>query len=238
MRFVPVSPELHRGKFLRPLPSFAYAAGTPASEVVFSEVSQVAASFPMFFLQFEGINKVLALFGLAQGENLFVDRTGAWTGFYIPAMLRCHPFKLAAGAANGELSILIDEDAGLLSDDEGEPLFGTADGEPNGPVARAIQLLTQLNIDGARTSEMVVQLGQLGLLKATSLNIDRQGVHQPLGGLMAVDEAALGALPEQEFLALRKSGALVLAYAQMFSLAQIARLQVKANLADREMTLS
>lgn len=233
MAFIPVTREQHGGKFLLPLPSFAHATHTAAVEVVLGEVAQVTACYPMFFVRQGDGYRLIALLGLMQGENLFVDRAGRWTGLYVPAMLRSYPFTLTN--QDGQLSVLYDDASGLLSDREGEPLFGTADGEPNGPLARAIKLLTELNMDGNRTATLAKQLGDQGLLKGASLKIDRAGAKgKPLDGIFAIDEAALGALEDEAFLGLRRSGALILAHAQMLSLGQLGRLQAEANIRDRD----
>ena len=232
MRLVPISRDLHHGKFLRPLSSFAHIAGKAATEVMMGEIAQVAACYPVLFVRQGEDYKAIALLGLTQGENLYVDATGKWTGLYLPATLRAYPFSMARNDQTNELAVLFDEDLGLLSDHDGEPLFGTDDGDPNGPVARAIQLLTQIAADDARTSALVKQLDDYGLLKATSLRVDRQGTQQDLGGAVVVDEAALGTLPDESFLALRRSGALALAYAQILSAGQLGRLQAKAGLRD------
>jgi len=47
----------------------------------------------------------------------------------------------------------------------------------------------------------------------------------PVEGFHRIDEAALNALPDEAFLALRKTGALPLAYAQLLSMNQLGKLQ-------------
>lgn len=232
MRHVIISRDSHYGKRIRQLPSFAYAAGTAAVEVVVGEIAQMTASFPMFFVPAGDYVKVIALLGLTQGENLFVDQTGNWTGPYIPATLRCYPFALGETKEDGQLTVMIDADCDLLSDTEGAPLFGSDDGEPSGPLADAVRILTQMNIEGSRTLALASQLNQFGLLKPSQIAISRNGAKQDLDGMLVIDEAALNKLPDEQFLALRRSGALTVAYAQMFSLAQMARLQAKARERD------
>ena len=47
----------------------------------------------------------------------------------------------------------------------------------------------------------------------------------PVEGLFSVDEAALNKLDDEDFLALRKAGGLAIAYAQLFSMNQLAVLE-------------
>ncbi len=222
MRLVPVTRESHYGKCLRPVSSFAYAAANSATEVVLGEISQVAACFPMFFTRQGNQFHLVALMGLAAGENLFVDSSGVWTTSYVPAALRAYPFLLGANPSDGQPTVMIDEDAGLLSEAEGEPLFGTGAEGADGPLGRALRLLTQMSLEVNRTGTLITQLEQYGLLRPAA-----QGGAE--GGLLTVDEAALNALGDEQFLALRRSGALAVAYGQMFSQAQLAQLQARAN---------
>jgi len=235
MRFVPVSREQHAAKRLLPLSSYGHAAAMAATEVTFSEVPVVAAQYPLFFIRHGADVKLIALMGLAQGENLFVDSSGRWAGLYVPATIRAYPFMFGKGAeAGADIALLIDEESELLSDVEGEPLFGIEGEPPNGPVANAIQLLTQLGVEGQRTAALAAEIDKAGLLVERALNITRRGAAQNVSGILTVDEVALNALPDEKFLALRRSGGLGLAYAQLYSQGQLNRLQAIAGMRDTE----
>jgi hypothetical protein len=224
MRFVPVSREKHHGKRLRPLTSFAFAAGSSAAEVTVDEIAQAAAAFPLFFTrQPEGL-QLTALLGLVPGKSLFVDAAGAWSGSHIPASLRGYPFQLAMAPGSSGPTLLIDEDASLLSDSEGEPLFGTEEGEPNGPLAQVLGALTRLSLDLVRTRALVAQLHESGVLKPVSASSDEAATN-----LLTFDPAALAALPDEKLLALGRSGALAVAYGQLISQGQLAHLQARAR---------
>jgi hypothetical protein len=233
MAIVPLSRELHAKKRLRPLPSFAFAKNLPVVRALAGEIAQIAANYPVVFIEENGALVPFAMVGLAPGENLFVSDDGQWLGYYIPAMLRRYPFmmgKAPEGAEGGNAMLLLDDE--MLSDDEGEPLFGPegTEGEPQGPVARAIQLLTQIELQAAQTAALAKSLADAGLLTPLPLQVTR-GAEGPLqlGGIHTINEAKLNELPDEAFLALRRTGALGLAHAQLISLAQLPRLQARAS---------
>lgn len=237
MAIVPLSRETHAGMRLRPIPSFDFARGMPVVRVLASEVAQVAPNFTIVFLKENEVFTPFALMGLAQGENLYVSDEGRWLGFYVPAMLRRYPFmfgRSAEGAdgqgnnSQGNAVLMVEQD--LLSPDEGEPLFDDAGGEPSGPVARAIQFLTEVEVGAARTAALVKSLADLDLMELLPLQVTRAGGEPtPLGGLFVINEAKLNGLADDAFLALRRSGALAFAHAQILSIGQLARLQARAS---------
>ena len=230
MALVALSRETHAKLKLLPVGSFEFARTMPLVRVVAAEIAQVAPNFPVVFLKEGEAFAPYALMGLAQGENLYVADDGRWLGFYVPAMLRRYPFMFgrAPEVAEGKAVLMIDD--AMLSPDEGEPLFTDDSSEPSGPVARAIQFLTELELRAGRTAALVKTLADLDLMDLLPLQVNRTGSEPtPLGGMYVVNEAKLDALPDETFLALRRSGALSLAFAQILSLTQLGRLQARAT---------
>jgi hypothetical protein len=230
MSLVPLSRETHANLRLRPISSFEFARGTPLLRILAGEVSQVAPNFPIVFLKEGEAFAPFALMGLAQGENLFVSDDGKWLGFYVPALLRRYPFLFARQEGDGEgKAVLMVEDS-MLSPDEGEALFDPTTDEPVGPVARAIQFLTDVEMSALQTAALVKSLADLDLMDLLPLQVTRSGSEPtPLEGIYIVNEAKLNGLSDEAFLALRRSGALAFAYAQIISLGQLARLQARAT---------
>ena len=225
---VPVNKERFGNKRLLPLRSYSFLAGTPYCDVFAGEFANIVVNHPTFFVMVNEVIRPVALLALQEGDNLFVEKDGSWSGFYIPAVLRRHPFSIEM---HGDAPVLtIDEDCGLLSDTEGEPLFGdgSAD-EMNTPVGRAIQLLTQIDAERTRTLNLTGQLAEAGLLTSTAITLQSSEGQTVLEGLMMVDEGKLNALDDAAFLNLRRSGALALASMHLFSMGQVARLEARLN---------
>ncbi len=228
MALVQVSRETHAKKRFKPTTSFSFARNMSRVRIIASEAPLIAQTFPIAFISENENVFPVAVLGLAKNENLFVSDQGQWLGLYVPAMLRRYPFQMGKAVApakeSNNLAILIDDE--FLSDTEGEPLFGPDEGEPKGPLARAIQLLTEIAIQNAHTVTMVKGLADNDLLDPLPLQVTR-GTDPPvnLAGLRALNESKLKALPDDRFLELRRNGALALTYAHLISLGQFGRLK-------------
>lgn len=59
------------------------------------EFSEAAKEYPIVFTQAGDKVVPVALLGLRNEENLFVDGKGGWDGRYIPSFVRRYPFILA-----------------------------------------------------------------------------------------------------------------------------------------------
>lgn len=232
MAIVQVSRETHAKKRFKPATSFSFARSMLLVRIIASEAPLIAQNFPIGFISENETVAPVAVLGLAKDENLFVSDQGQWLGLYVPALLRRYPFYMGKAPAQGteknNLAILIDDQ--FLSDTEGEPLFGPDEGEPKGPLSRAIQLLTEIAIQDARTVAMVKGFEDNGLLDPLPLQVTR-GTDAPvnLTGLRVVNESKLNALPDDRFLELRRNGSLALAYAHLISLGQFGRLRALAS---------
>ena len=80
------------------------------------------------------------------------------------------------------------------------------------------------------TQRLVDALQAAGLIQPWALNIKQGEQTMPVEGLYRIDAAALNALPEDAYLTLRKTSALPLAYAQLFSMNQLATLPKAARM--------
>lgn len=231
MPLVPISREMHAGKRFKPVHSYAFARNLSVVRILANEAGLVAENYPIAFVKENDAVVPVAVLGLGKEENLFVSEQGQWLGLYIPAVLRRFPFNMSKakeGSDSKTLTLLIDDSC--LSDSEGEPLFGPDEGEPKGPVARAIQFLTEIAVQDARTATLVKALVDAELLEPLPLQVTRSG-NQPvnLTGLQVISEAKLNALPDARFLEFRRSGVLPLIYAHLVSIGQFGRLRALAN---------
>lgn len=220
---VPLSSERHRATRLRQNRSWAFAAQQVIVSIVGSEAARTATEFPLAFTA-NGDEFVLsAVLGVEQGRNLFVTPTGQWIANYVPALFRQYPFAQGRSPDGGQNFLCIDEDCGLLSEQEGTPLF-KPDGSPDEVLATAIQLMNELH----RVSELQRQpfalLARHELIVPWNPTVEVDGKARVLEGLFRIDETRLNALPDETFLELRKCGVLALAYAQLLSMGKLTQL--------------
>jgi hypothetical protein len=224
MAVIPLSRELHGKKRLKPVTAFDFARNMAVVRILAGESAQVALNFPIVFISENNMFAPFALLGLGKDENLFVSDEGQWLATYIPALLRRFPFFMGKASDSDNLNLLM-EDA-FLSDSEGEPLFGPDEGEPKGPVARAIQLLTEIANQDVRTTALTKVFVDNGLIEPLPLQVTRGGASSVnLTGINIINETKFNSLPDEKFLEFRRNGALGLAYAHFLSMGQLARLR-------------
>jgi hypothetical protein len=167
----------------------------------------------------------IALFGLNEGVNVFLDEDGRPldTSIYIPAYVRRYPFLLARLRPDSdELSLCFDPTANAVGDfDEGQALF---DGDVPSEATKAIlQFCEQFEAAGQRTAAFVEELTKADLLMDGEVAIQPEGFQQPFvyRGFRMVDEEKLRNLRGDELRRMNQNGILPLLYAHLFSLAEM-----------------
>ncbi|MEE9300697.1 MAG: SapC family protein [Alphaproteobacteria bacterium] len=222
---VPISWERHKGKKVKRIASFAFAGEEIITPVVAAEFPRAAANYPVVFLKDkEGRTGSVAQLGLAKGKNLFIDGEGRWRAAYIPAAIRRYPFTFAKTDQEGKLVVCIDEGSGLISEEEGEPIY-TDDGKPSESFAKIIEFLKQFQGQQVATEALCATLNEHEMLKPLQAQVkSMSGKTYGLKGFLAVDEKKLSELPDGEFIEWRKKGFLTLIYAHLASLGQMALL--------------
>lgn len=199
----------------------SFAKNFHAIPVTTDEFVPASRFFPIIFSANE--NPVpLALLGMNEGVNLFVDDEGQFSPeVYMPAYIRRYPFMLARiNPGDEQLSLCFDPTAGGLGKfDEGQPLFDE-DGKPGAPTEMMLKFCEQFEQAGARTQQFTNELQKLDLLMEGEVAITMPGREQPFiyRGFKMVQEEKLRELRGDELRKLNKSGALPLIHAHLFSL--------------------
>lgn len=200
--------------------------GQHAIPLTAEEFPQAARHYPIIFAS--GDNPVpLALMGLNEGVNVFVDEEGKVTQpIYIPAYVRRYPFLLAKLNPNSEeLSLCFDPSAGLLGDSvEGQELF--TDGQPSEATQAALGFCEQFEQAGQRTQAFIDELRKHDLLMEGEVAIQQQGNEQPFiyRGFQMVNQEKLRDVRGDVLRGWAQSGLLPLLYAHLFSLELISQI--------------
>lgn len=227
-RYVVVSAERHQGQRWRAPTHFGFAAQDALVPLSALELPAAALALPLAFAAVgEGFVPV-AVMGLSAGRNLCVGADGRWLASYLPAAYRSIPFALAP-TDGGEHVLCVDEASGLLSTDEGEPLFDET-GQPSPGVVAQLDLLTRIQTDAPYTRQVCAQLQAQGLIQPWALQVEGADGVTAVQGLYRVDEAALNALPAEQFEALRQAGAVPVVYCQLLSMQHLPSLVQRARL--------
>lgn len=164
-----------------------------SAPVTVDEFRKLQAHYPIVFQpDGQGGFAPAALFGLQEGENLFLNEQG-WDADYLPLSVQRLPFSI--GIADGELHMMIDIDSKRVSHGaEGEAVFlphgGTTDLTEN-----ANAVLRALHEGLEATADFVQTLIRYGLLESFVLDVERpDGSHGQLTGFHFIHEERLAAL--------------------------------------------
>ncbi|MGV1045425.1 SapC family protein [Limnohabitans sp.] len=210
--------EAHRLlKFNRLERDMNWVRGLITVNLAASEMPSAALAFPCVMTHSDTGGRLLAIAGLEQGRNLFVDAQGHWTGGYLPAVLRTWPFRLLDKEDDqGARPIAVQREALNLT--EGEALFDEQ-GREMPWLKGVMQELVALDAGETTTSEMVNALHAAGVLTERALQaVLPNGRQMELTGFLSVDEHKLHALEDKVVADLHRQGALAMAYLHLLSL--------------------
>ncbi len=224
-QYTAITEDKFSGKAWRRNAGYTLAAGENLIPLVAAELAQATSALLLGFVQNDAVFQLVAITSLQTGVNLFVAPDGRWLGGYVPAALRGYPFRLVKLPDRADSVLCIDEASGLVVEaGQGEPFYGEG-GQPAKAVKEMFDLLVQVERSRTVTQTAVGALAAAGLIQPWPLSIQQGGQNAPVKGLYRLDEAALNALGNDAFLALRQAGALPVAYAQLFSQNQLGLLQ-------------
>ena len=218
----PLSLEAHRNLGVKRLDSpFTFLRTAHAVPVTVSEFGVASASFPVIFV---GADKTpVAVMGVRQGENEFVDTKGQPDpDHYVPAFARRYPFVFAADEGSDRLLLCIDRQAPMVSDQPDVAFFNGE--EPSQFTQDAIEFCKEFERQRRATVDFVKLLSDLDLLEQKSVSFTprdqagQEGSPQKIADYWAVSEERLNNLSDEKFLELKNSGAMGAVYAHMVSL--------------------
>lgn len=231
-RLVALSSEHHRniridtgrierqGAFLRMVP------------VVPGEFLKLAIDYPIVLSKNAETGQFVcvALFGFAEGENLYWNNE-TWQSLYTPLNIMRQPFFVGTDE-NSQPLVCIDEESPCVNGDSGEALF---DGDGSGsPYLQKIQNILGQLFDGERqAAKLVGHLQELQLIVPMRLEVTfASGDSQRMEGLYTVDEEKLRALDGATLQQLNTGGQLGQIYTMLTSLGHIYSLIERRNARD------
>jgi len=211
----------HRSVKVAPVTNFKFAKNMNSVILVGQEFLEAAKHYPVVFTRTQDDQVVaVAILGLRNNENLFVDADGNWKeGTYVPAFFRRYPFILASNVGeDGSFAVCVDSNYEGFGKEEGMALFDK-DGNQTDEFKRVVEFLRNYQNQNQFTQAMVKSLNDNGLLKDVSANITLPaGEKIGFGRLLMVDEAAMLKLEDEKILNMVRSGFLAWIYAHLYSL--------------------
>ncbi|MGQ3355916.1 MAG: SapC family protein [Phreatobacter sp.] len=197
----------------------AFAATSHLIPAVVDEFPAAAREMAIVFVPAGRQFAPVFLCGMKAGENLFIDEAGRWTGTYVPAYLRRYPFMLGERQDADPVICIDGRYEGFGETEDGIRLFDD-EGAPSEALQPIIKLVTDYALAARRTEALSERLAALDLFKSISVDVSRGDGSQSasIHGLSIVDEEKLNALPDEAWLDLRRSGALGVIHAHLFSI--------------------
>ena len=217
----PLSSEVHANYRMRPQDKAPFLVRQHAIPLTVEEFPLVQRFMPIVFtLGAESIP--IALMGLNEGVNVFVDDEGKLTedNFYVPAYIRRYPYMLARLRPDAqELSLCFDPTAESIGAfEDGEALFG--EGQPTEATRNVLQFNETFEQAGQSTGQFMKELKELGVLEDGEVSIQQEGYSQPFvyRGFQMVNEEKMKELRGDQLRKMSQNGMLPLLYAHLFSL--------------------
>lgn len=190
------------------------------------EFRDLQAHYPVVFRVDGDRVQPLALLGLQQGRNLFLDASG-WSAHHVPLALARQPFLI--GADGTSATVHIDLDHPRVRSGEGEPLF-LAHGGIAPHLQHVQEILQRLQHGIAALPAFVTALQSHALLEPFALDVrlDDGQLHR-LTGFHIIDEARLRALDGAAISALHAGGHLEPLYMAIASMSRFRDLIDRMN---------
>lgn len=212
-------------------PDYRFAAATNIIPLLIHEVPLAIRHYPLVILPGtdEEPPALAVMVGIGNGLNRFVDGEGQWRpDTYVPAWVRRYPFFAARREGSEEIVLAIDPTADILAQTGGDPLVKK--GQPTERLNRILAFNEEFQMFGERTVAITRALLESGVLEPATFNI-RESDAEPkdsatISGFLLVSEQKLKSLSAEALIKLHEADALGLAYAQLFSIANLDKLLV------------
>lgn len=218
----PLTPEHHSGLGVKRVDHpFAFVRESHIVPLTVGEFAPAALSYPIVFI---GEPKTpLAVMGLRQGENLYMDDRGDFRAdVYIPGYVRRYPFIYANEQQSDRMILCIDRQAEFITDKYDVAFF--QDGKPTDYTQSCVEFCNNFEAERQKTTSFVKLLEDNDLLDQRTANFTPRnpdgsaGQPQKIADYFAVSEEKLAKLSPEKLVELRDNGALGQIYAHLNSL--------------------
>lgn len=211
---------------------YAFASHVNSVPVLASEMTAVAAEYPIIFSATARPDEFvpLAVMGLKDGENLLLDSNNMFITRYVPAFIRRYPFVLGGNEGEDVMALCIDADSKCFIRDgsDGLPMF-TETGEQSEQLKAVLEFQRDYQYRAEVTREFSKRLNDLKLLEPMTATITVEGknnepVNFNVSGFYVINRDKLRELSDADALELFKKDGLELIYAHLQSLPNMNRL--------------
>ncbi|MCZ2720975.1 SapC family protein [Marinomonas sp. 15G1-11] len=227
-RYVPLQRSVHNKAGYTPSINMKYAAMMTTVPLLREELSHVIQHMSIAFQKRSNAHdntesfELVGLQSLKPNENLFVLPDGRWLGGYKPAFYRAYPFSLEADKDSTQLQLCVEESAVKFELAQDDLAFFKDETNLSDHMMNFVKFLEKALNGRKSTLSLMSALQQANLITPWSITYseeeeDGATVEKALNGLYHIDIKALANLTPEMAAKLNKTGALEIAYAQVFS---------------------
>ena len=225
-RPVPMNPQRHGAYSLDAKPHYSFAQASNALPLNVAEFAPACHDYPIVFASNPGQAEPMpvAVVGLRDKSNLFVDAKGQWTaGVYVPAYVRRFPFIFLEQPESDTLTLMVDEAAAVVTESAANPFFR---GDETTDLTRnALEFCKEYHLHAQLTQRYVQALVKADVLVENRADVTiATGEKLSLTGFLRVDEARLQALPAATIAEWHREGWLAPVYAHLLSISRLGKL--------------
>lgn len=188
--------------------------------ICLSEINYVACNYPIVFITDpENEFQLVSLFSLLKNQNPFINRDNHWTGYYIPAFFRIHPFFLANTVDKKDKILCFPSSTSLIkkSLSDGFFPFFEKNGNLSTELNKILQMLQILDKNKDKSKIAIQNLNKCKLLTSWDVDIKFKEGNKKIEGLYRIDLEKLKMLSAQDLHDLNQNGGLAIAYAHIVS---------------------
>jgi hypothetical protein len=206
------------------------------SQVFVQELRLAQVDYPLFFRKNSQTDKfeMIAMFGFAEQENLFLDVSG-WHASYVPMSIRRRPFligfqeQVIDGVAQDNVVVHIDMDSPRVSTTSGEPIFLPQGGQSEYLIEMS-EVLGGVHNGHQDNEQFIEALLALSLIESVEIKVELDdGSKNELQGLYTINEEAFLALDNLDFLSLNGKGYVEAIYMLLASTGNLSHLIKRKN---------
>jgi hypothetical protein len=231
-RVVGVNAQQHADLCVDRSVGFRFAATAQSVPLALSEIETAAQHYPVLFAT--GANPVpVALLGLRDGQNLFIQPDGSWLrDAYVPAYCRAFPFIFIEDSGRKSTFIGMEPDAEQLRTDRGHRLF--EDGRPAAALNEAVAFCKAYRESVTAAASFARALDAAKVLEEEEATVNfSAGGSAKIRGFKIAKPERLAEVDDATFLEWRQMGWVAAIYGHLYSAGRWSRLiERSAHLAN------
>jgi hypothetical protein len=207
------------------LKNYKHSQSLNAVALHHKETPEASKHYPIFFVKdSDGSFTPVAILGLEDKSNLFVDKSGEWSrGKYVPSVIRLYPFSLSKTAEN-QVSIAYDSAYDAINHKDGFTIFDES-GEQTESGKKVVEFAEQNFRLSNETKRSLKSVEEVGLFRSINIDIGESESRKfVLKGFYQIDVEKLNSLSDEDLLKITKSGGLHTIYNHLDSIPNFSNL--------------